>query len=549
MRLPQPLTMLFASRDGAGSVATGRRRSWLGGLAAGAVALSLAACGGGGGGAPSPDDGATLAYDDPVAYSIEPGAALASAAEAAAVTHHQLALPGGTIAYTATAGHLTARALVGDSALASMFYVAYTKDGADPATRPVTFFYNGGPGSATIWLHLGSFGPKRLVTGAPSTSPTKPFPLVDNAESLLDESDLVFIDAVGTGLSQAISPNVNRSFWGVDADADLFRDTIRRWLALNSRAASPLFLFGESYGTLRSAVLAERLESAGVALAGVILQSSILDYNSNCALFAPDTADCTGHLPTYSAVGAWFKKTNPVPTDLDSFLLDMRSFAELSYQPAVEAHLNGTGSPDDALLTALVDRTGASLSLWNAEFSLGPDRFQRQLLPGQVTGRYDARMAAPLGSPLAAEGDPSSTVISDEFAAAMRAYLPQVLGYGTRTRYQTFSDAIAYWDFSHDGNVLPDAIPDLAAAMTLNPTLKVLSVSGVDDLATPFYQTERDLRRLPAMAPRFTVRTYAGGHMTYLDDTSRLAQKADLAAFYRDALAAQRAADSPGGPR
>jgi len=502
--------------------------------------LLLAGCGGssgGGGGTVDPP----LAYVDPVAYASGPNAALASATESAAVTQHQLALGGHTLAYTATAGHLTAHALVGDAALASMFYIAYTLDGADPATRPVTFFYNGGPGSASVWLHLGSFGPKRLVTGAPSATPAKPFALVDNSESLLDVSDLVFIDAVGTGLSQAIAPNQNRSFWGVDTDADLFRDSIRRWLALNGRSASPLFLFGESYGTLRSALLAERLESAGVPLAGMILQSSILNYNSNCAVFSPGSVDCTGFLPSYSAVGAWFELTTPVPDELGAFLVEMRSFAEDSYHPAVVDWLGASIAPPAGLLNELVANTGEPLSQWQLEFSLGPDRFQRTLKAGQLIGRYDARMAVPAGSPLASEGDPSSTVISDEFADAINAYLPQVLGYGTASRYQSFVDAIAYWDFGHDDNPLPDAMPDLAAAMTLNPALRVLSLSGVDDIATPFYQTERDLARAPELAPRITVRTYVGGHMTYLDDESRVMQKADLAAFYQAALASARA--------
>jgi carboxypeptidase C (cathepsin A) len=497
--------------------------------------LLLAGCGGGGGGGTS--EGPPLAYDDPVAYSTASTASLASATESSAVTSHQITLGGNTLAYTATAGHLTAHALVGDAALASLFYVAYTLDGADPATRPVTFFYNGGPGSASVWLHLGSFGPKRLATGAPSTSPTLPFPLVDNAESLLDVSDLVFLDAVGTGLSEAIAPQTNRSFWGVDADADVFRDAVRRWLALNGRAASPLFLFGESYGTLRSAVLAERLESAGVPLAGVVLQSSILNYNANCAVFSPGAVDCTGFLPSYSAVGAWFSLTTPVPDDLGAFLVEMRGFAQDSYHPAVVDWLGASIAPSGGLLNELVARTGEALSQWQLEFSLGPDRFQRTLKPGELTGRYDARMAVATGSPLAREGDPSSTVISDEFARAMTAYLPEMLGYGTRSRYATVTDAISYWDFGHDGNELPDAVPDLATAMTLNPALQVLSLSGVDDLATPFYQTERDLERLPGLAGRFTVRTYVGGHMTYLDDTSRVLEKADLAAFYQAAVA------------
>ena len=234
------------------------RRGWLHALWVACLTL-LVSCGGGGGS--DGGSGPGLAYDDPVAYGSGPAASLPSATEAAAVTPHRITLGGRDLAYTATAGHLTARALVGNGALASVFYVAYTVDGADPATRPVTFFYNGGPGSASVWLHLGSFAPKRLVTDAPSTAPATPFALVDNAESMLDISDLVFIDAVGTGLSQAIAPHINRDYWGVDADAGLFRDAIRRWRDLNQRTASPLFLFGESYGTLRSTVLAERLES------------------------------------------------------------------------------------------------------------------------------------------------------------------------------------------------------------------------------------------------------------------------------------------------
>src|SRR5215831_7050429 len=188
-----------------------------------ALAVLLAACGGGGGNdnpppaPPPPSPGIT--YTDPVLYSSAATASLASAQEITAVTRHQIVVGGNTLNYTATAGHLTALSLVGAAPEASFFYVAYTLDGADPATRPVTFFYNGGPGSATVWLHLGSFGPKRLVTNAPSTTTPLPFAVVDNTETLLDRSDLVFVDAVSTGLSEAIAPNTNSTFWGVDADA------------------------------------------------------------------------------------------------------------------------------------------------------------------------------------------------------------------------------------------------------------------------------------------------------------------------------------------
>ena len=186
-------------------------------------------------------------------------------------------------------------------------------------------------------------------------------------------------------LPQAPPPHATRAFGGVQAHAGLFRDAIRRWRDLNQRTASPLFLFGESYGTLRSTVLAERLESAGVPLAGVILQSTILDYNSNCAVFAPGTVDCTGFLPSYAAVGAWFELTRPAQPDLSAYMGEMRSFAALDYQPAVAAWLVDGLAPAPDLLGQLVDRTGLGLPQWQLEFSLGPGPLQRNPLPGRVT--------------------------------------------------------------------------------------------------------------------------------------------------------------------
>ncbi|HTD05144.1 S10 family serine carboxypeptidase-like protein, partial [Undibacterium sp.] len=255
-----------------------------------ALLLSLAACGGGGGGgggnsgAVTGNGSSDLAYADPTQYSSAANASLATANEQAALMHSQLVLNGKTINYTAASGHLTASDLVTGAPEASFFYVAYTADNQSPSVRPVTFFYNGGPGSATIWLHMGSYGPKRIVTNAPATALGNPVPFIDNAESLLDTSDLVFVDAIGTGYSQAIAPNTNQSFWGVDQDAAAFRDFVMRYVAVNQRTASPKFLFGESYGTPRTAVLANLLETAGVKLNGLILQSSIMNYNVNCGV-------------------------------------------------------------------------------------------------------------------------------------------------------------------------------------------------------------------------------------------------------------------------
>jgi carboxypeptidase C (cathepsin A) len=507
--------------------------------AAALAALALASCSGGGGGSsgpgPTPSPPAGNGFTDPTPYSSAATASLANPQEIAAVTRRQVVVGGTTLDYTATAGHLTALALADGSPEASFFYVAYTLDGADPATRPVTFFYNGGPGSASVWLHLGSFAPRRLVTHAPSTTLPMPLELADNAETLLDTSDLVFVDAVGTGFSEAVAPNVNRTFWSVDADAAVFRDFVRRYVAANHREASPKFLFGESYGTPRSAVLAKLLESAGTPLAGVVLQSSILDYNTNCGVFDTPSISCAGYLPSYAAAGAWLGLVQPPVSaaQLPAYMDQMRTLASARYDPAVRAFLAGTPPPAD-LAGALAAATGLPAGHWSGHFNMDPGFFHLNLVPGSVTGLYDARMVAPLGSALASEGDPSSSFYNPSFATTIVSYLANDLRYTTPSSYVMSGNQLRVWDFSHAGRPFPDTVPDLAAAMTLDPKLRVFSANGYHDIVTPFFQTEGDLARLGSN-PNVTVRFYQGGHMTYLDDTGRAAEKADLAAFYRAA--------------
>lgn len=501
-------------------------------FAATLIAL-LAACGGGGGGdEPLPAGG----YDDPMVYSSQSGGSIAGAVEAAAVSSHRITVGGREIAYTATAGHLVATHPTSGAAQASIFYVAYTADGAAAATRPVTFFYNGGPGSASVWLHLGSFGPKRLVTGIPATTAAQPFPLVDNTESLLDTTDLVYVNAVGSGRSTAIAPFRNQDFWGVDVDAALFRDAIARWLALHGRQASPFFLYGESYGGPRTAVLARRLQEIGLRPAGLVLQSPALDYNSNCGVTDVPRISCAGYLPSYAAAGAWHRLSNPVPTDLDAWIAGARSYAETTYGPAVTASL-AVAQTFPALWPELQALTGLPAAQWQNQFNLGPERFRPNLVTGQLIGRYDARMVAPNGSPLAAEGDPSSTWLTSSFQSAINSYLRDTLGYRNGSTYVMLSSAINSWNFSHDGREYPDTVPDLAAALAADPALRVLSVSGLHDLATPFHVTETDLARLGSS--RVLVRNYPGGHMSFLDDGTRPRQKADLVAFIGGTLAAR----------
>lgn len=495
------------------------------------AAAALAGCGGGGsdGAAPAPAPTAP-AYTDATMYSAAPDASLASASEQTAITAHTITLGGRSIAYTATAGHLSARDPASGAAQASMFYVAYTADGAAPATRPIVYFYNGGPGSASLWLHLGSFGPRRVVTNAPATTVPTPFQLVDNTESLLDTADLVFVDAVGTGYSQAIAPSTNQTFWGVDADARVMRNFIARYAEVYQRAASPTFLYGESYGTTRSAVLANLMVTAGMRLDGVVLHSSVLDYNANCGLFEPPTISCAGYLPSYGMTGAWFGRVTPAPADTSIWAQQLREFGDVQYGPAVAAFLAAATAPSTSLIDELVQRTGAPSAVWTSHFNLDPTTYRSQTLVGQLMGRYDARIAVPTTSPLAAGGDPSSSVIGAPFAAAQRAHLRDELRYVSPATYTTLSNAIATWDFAHDGRTLPDTIPDLATALAQQPSLRVLSLNGYHDLATPFRQTELDLARLGPRAG-LQVRVYAGGHMTYLDDGSRPLMKADLVRF------------------
>lgn len=510
------------------------------------AALLLQACGGGGGGggpdvptpspppAPAPDG----SLDDLNSYSSAANASLPGFAEAYATTQQQLVVDGQSLSYTANAGHLIAREPAGEQrAQAAVFHVAYTLNGATAANRPLIFFYNGGPGSASVWLHLGSFGPKRLPTGVPAMTAARPFPLIDNAHTLLTHADLVFVNAVGSGRSQAIAPFTNQSFWGVDADAALFRDFIRRYVERHNRQASPKFLYGESYGGPRTAVLARRLQESGLPMDGLVLQSPAMDYNSNCGVAATPTLSCAGYLPSYAAVGAWHGLTQPVPTDIETWLTQARTYTANPYAPAVQQFL-ASGTPDLGLVPQLVATSGLGATHWQAQFNLGPQRYRQNLLTGQLIGRYDGRMAAPTGSALAADGDPSSTWIGSSFAQAIDSYLRDVLRYRNNSTYVLSSNAIQSWDFRHEGRPLPDTIPDLAAVLAAQPRLRVLSIAGHHDLATPFHLTELDMARLGA-DPRVRVRSYPGGHMSFLDDVTRVRQRAELIDFIAETLAAR----------
>ena len=500
-----------------------------------------------------PAPAADLPLEDTTPYGAGPDDAVRDTTEQAAVTHHAATIGGRTIAYTATAGHLVTVDPSSARPQAKMFYVAFTADGHAPSTRPVTFFYNGGPGSSAVFLLLGSFAPRRIRTSLPGFTPPAPYTLEDNPDSLLDRSDLVFINPVGTGYSTAVAPFKNRDFWGVDQDARSIRQFIKRYLTAHDRWNSPKFLFGESYGTARSCVLAWLLHEDGIDLNGIVLQSSILDYAR--------TGDPVGLLPTLAA-DAWFHKRtgiSPPPADLPAFLEEVIAFARGPYAPAVAAF----PKLDDAGLRRLADYLGIAptvLIYWGLDVAASNGTgllFLSTLLhdKGLALGAYDGRATAiDTGiagaiDPNSGGNDPTMTAVGGVYTAMWNSYLNDELRYTSTSPFTDLNDqTFRFWDFAHtdptgaqvgkdvNGRVVLYTAGDLAATMALNPELKVFSANGYYDSVTPFFQTIRDLDAMPlenaAVRANLTVRNYPSGHMVYLDGPSRTAMKADLALFY-----------------
>lgn len=514
--------------------------------------------------------GANQTYIDPVAYSLKAADGLAptQVSEKAAVMHYQWTQGKTPVNYTTTTGHLTASDANGNPE-ASMSYVAYTAPNANGTPRPVTFVYNGGPGSSSIWLRLGSFAPTRVATPDPVFGNWPNYPLVDNKDSLIDTTDMVFIDPPGTGLSEAVLPNTNQKYWTTDADVDIMRDFIQRYLAVNNRSSSPIYLYGESYGTPRTDMLALALESAGVHLTGIVLQSAILNYfadaieavaitNSTSAL-ALDTDTLAGYFPGYAAVASYYNQVSPAPLNQGLYALQTSLFVTAEYprlkryaqtwvlsQLGIPTALGKPVLPNDKTLQAWSIPSGLTTQALQGYFNV--NGFSTSLVPGSTIGRYDGRVSLPNSDPrLQSDSDPSDILISQPFTNALATQMPDYLGYtAPNATYMPLNDdIIEVWDFSHDGQPMPDTIPDLLGALTLNPKLKVLSENGFHDLATPFFNTEKQLARLqtvPGINPDLQVNFFQGGHMIYLDDDARPAMKRDLVRFYRgtplpDALA------------
>jgi carboxypeptidase C (cathepsin A) len=461
-------------------------------------------------------------------------------------THHELTLDGKTLKYTATAGTLLIRDEE-DKPYGSIFYVAYTLDGADPTSRPVSFLYNGGPGSATLWLHMGSFSPVRIETDSPNATPGPPFKLVPNQYSLLDKSDLVFIDAPLTGYSRAVGKATAKEFTGVDQDLQAFDRFIIRYITVNQRWNSPKFLIGESYGTTRSAALADMLGNDGVQLNGVVLISSILNYNIRAGGY--DTL-YIGNLPSYAAAAWYFNKIPNKPADLAAWVQQAREFASGPYAHALFEGHNLPAAELDSVAKDVSRFTGLSVDyVKETNLRISPTRFRKEVLRDdrRTLGRYDMRFEG-VDTDAAGETpsyDASDTGISGAFVAALHDYLQRELKYESTEAYRPSAGSIGQWDWKHKPtsggfNMGPREQPqpyvaaDLANAMRKNPHLRVFSANGYFDLATPFFITEYDLDHMdldPALRGNIEFGYYPSGHMIYLNLDALHKLKDDLAAF------------------
>jgi len=439
------------------------------------------------------------------------------------------------------------------SAEASMFYVAYLKQGAPSASRPVTFLFNGGPGSPTMWLHMGAFGPRRVVITGDQHVPAAPYTLANNDSSLLDVSDLVFIDAPGTGFSRIAGQDKEKSFYGVDPDAHAFAEFITAWLGKYGRWNSPKYLFGESYGTTRSAVLIDELESRRlVDFNGVILLSQILNFH-----LSPDRAERDPGvdlayelaLPTFAAT-AWYHKKlgTDAPSDLKTLLAEVERFAVTDYALALQQGSALSEADRTRIADQLHRYTGlpvAYVRKANLRITGGDFRKALQDSADQSTGRLDTRFAGPAMDPLEKnpDYDPFSSAVGSAYVSAFNDYVRKDLKFGDDRAFFPSMPVYKTWNMEHQapGFDAPsreglNVMPDLASAMKHNPNLKVLLNAGYYDLATPFFQGVYEMQHLPMpdkLQANIEYRFYDSGHMVYVQDASLKALHDNVADFIR----------------
>ncbi|WP_197492198.1 S10 family peptidase [Arachidicoccus ginsenosidimutans] len=446
------------------------------------------------------------------------------------VTEGSVTVEGKHIDYQAVAGTLILKNGE-DVPTMSVFYTAYFKKGGDPSKRPVTFIYNGGPGSATLWLHMGAWGPQRVYLNEAGRTKA-PYRTVNNDYSLLDASDLVFIDAPGTGFSKLITKEMGGAgtpdqFYGIDQDGRAFTAFIKQFVSVFDRWNSPKYLFGESYGTFRSAVVANDLENEGISLNGVILLSQLFSYSFMTETTGQNPGDGLPFelvLPSFAATAWYHNKLPNKPAQLEPFLKEVEHFAMNDYALALNQGAALDANSFNQIAEKLHEYTGLPVDyIKKANLRVNGPQFEQTLLgdSSKITGRLDSRFSGYAIDPLSegAEYDPMDSYIDGAFTATFNSYARTTLKFGKGQEFHNYGNT-GRWDFHRRGFVgFPNVMNDLANAMIQDPSLKVMLNSGYFDLGTPYYEGEYEMKHLPmpaSLQKNIEYARYNSGHMVYL---------------------------------
>lgn len=462
------------------------------------------------------------------------------------VTKHTARVGSRTLNYTVTTGFLPIKNERSGETEARIFYIAYTLDGvSDPKTRPLMFSFNGGPGSASVWLHLGALGPKRVKMLDDGMMPPPPYEMVDNDQTWLDQTDIVFIDPVGTGYSRATKQEFASKFFGVNGDIESIGEFIRLYLGRNERWASPLFLVGESYGTTRAAGLSNHLFERGIGLNGIVLVSTVMNFQS--IRFA-DNNDLPLVLifPSYAATAWYHKQLSPEMQrrPLRDVLKEAEEFALNQFAPAL-LRIDRLSQPErQALLDKFSALTGLNRAfVENNNFRIELGEFNKELLRSQrrSTGRLDSRFVG-FDRDSAGDGpdfDPSMTAIRPPYTAVFNDYVRRDLKFKSDSEYFILGGGITSpWNWNTN-NAYADTSQALSSAMRKNPYMKVFVASGYYDMATPYFATEYTVSAMnldPKLRQNFSFGYYEAGHMMYIEKNSLKKLKDDVASFMQTTI-------------
>jgi len=451
-------------------------------------------------------------------------------------TKHEMTIGGKKFPYTATVGRMPFKDDK-EEVEAQMFYMAYTLDGAEPGSRPLMFSFNGGPGSPSVWLHLGALGPKRVRMDENGQFPAPPHRLVENEHTWLEHTDLVFIDPIGTGFSRAKTKEITEKHLGVQGDIESVSEFIRLYISRFERWSSPLFLVGESYGTLRSAGIAGHLIDRGIAFNGVVLVSSILNYQTTRAVKGNDLPYIL-FLPTYAATAHYHGKIAK-RQNVRTFLRQVEKYAIGEYASLLAKGDTMSAGERKRTIQTLSRFTGLRPEfIDNSNLRIDIHTFCKELLRDKkrTVGRIDSRFVGIDGNHILHnnEHDPSISALMPPYVGTFNQYVRAELGYKSDLEYQVFNQVFSSWNWGSAGLGMPDTSEALRKALSKNPHMRLYIASGFYDLATPYFATEYTLGHMgldSSLRGNIQTGEYEAGHMMYIHEPSLEKLKNDVAAF------------------